>query len=337
MNSLYLCIINTHIYVMFITLFFHLIKFNKAKCRYDFFDNISNYMKDGKSIEDTVRSVDASKYCDSFSSATASQLGDKENAKYICEIFTKLCNHFPNCKKQEQNTSYKQNCGLLNYWLNMKLNDDKINGKTCVLEIENTIQSQCSDIFEFNFDSLNFLYDIKKEELHKMNILYSLYQNYSKLKNIIENKSGPEKTSLLPHSTACCADYNKAKYICSDDNNKITFCKKLVTFESKYDELYNTFKGKKSEFSDDLIKLSECTDNKIITTAVTGTVVGLIPLFGVLYKFTPMGQLLKSKIGILNNDISNNDEEYTKISLMEQESDHISSRQGTYNIKYQTL
>ncbi|CAI7719875.1 Plasmodium vivax Vir protein, putative [Plasmodium vivax] len=307
---------------------------------YDFFDNISNYMKDGKSIEDTVKSVDASKHCDSFSSATASQLGDKENAKYICEIFTKLCNHFPNCKEQEQDTSYKQNCGLLNYWLNMKLNDDKINGKTCVSEIENLIQSHCSDIFGFSIQSLDFLYDIKKKELHKMNILYSLYQNYRKLKNIIHTNSGPEKPSLLPHSTACCTDYIEAKYICNGDNNNnnnSTFCDKLGTFVSEYGKLYQEFDGKRSQFSDYLIKLEECPNTKIITTAVTGSIVGLIPLLGVLYKFTPMGQVFRSKIGISNNDISNNDEQKIKISLMEKENEPIRFQQGTYNIKYQTL
>ncbi|KMZ76882.1 hypothetical protein PVIIG_05692 [Plasmodium vivax India VII] len=57
----------------------------------------------------------------------------------------------------------------------------------------------------------------------------------------------------------------------------------------------------------------------------------------ILYFFTPIGQMFRSKIGIINNNISNNDEEMTNISLIEQENEPINFQQGTYNIKYQSL
>ncbi|SCA81847.1 Plasmodium vivax Vir protein, putative [Plasmodium vivax] len=193
---------------------------------------------------------------------------------------------------------------------------------------------------ELNYDVSNTLiYDIDKDDLYKLNILYSLYEKYSKLNAITYDNLDQDKQSLYSHSTACCNDYNKAKYICNDDNknNNSKFCDKLNDFKSKYDKLEEKVVQQGSEFSDYFIKLSVCPNNKIITTAVTGTVVGLIPLFGVLYKFTPMGQMFRSKMGILNNDISNNDEEMTNISLMEQETEPLRFKQGTYNIKYQSL
>ncbi|KMZ88519.1 hypothetical protein PVBG_06005 [Plasmodium vivax Brazil I] len=172
-----------------------------------------------------------------------------------------------------------------------------------------------------------------------MNILYRLYVNYVKLNSIGYQNAEEDTRQLLTHSTACCPDYIKASYICNDDNKERNpkFCEKLETFKLKYGVLYRSVVAKGPPFSENFIELSKCPNTKIITTAVTGSIIGLIPLFGVLYKFTPMGQVLKSKIGILNKDISKNDEEMANISLMEQENDQLRFQKGTYNIKYQSL
>ncbi|SCA59853.1 Plasmodium vivax Vir protein, putative [Plasmodium vivax] len=209
-----------------------------------------------------------------------------------------------------------------------------------VCDVYNGIEGQFSVNSDININiNYDYINSINEDYLYKMNILYNLYQNYVELNAIDYKKPEQDKQKLLILSTACCTDYNKAKYICNGDNkdNNTKFCEKLTAFQSKYDKLYEEAAGKGSDYSKNFIRLSECGNNKIITTAVTGTVVGLIPLLGVLYKFTPMGQLFKSKIGILNNDISNNDEEMTKISLMDQENESLRFKQGTYNIKYQSL
>ncbi|SCA82001.1 VIR protein [Plasmodium vivax] len=180
---------------------------------------------------------------------------------------------------------------------------------------------------------------INNDKLNKMNKLFNLHKNYSKLNTIISSKSEQDKKEILTLSTQCCAHYSDVSYLCNGDNENKNpeFCKKLNDFKSKYDELNKKVDKPGPDFYDYFIKLSECPNNKIITTAVTGSIIGLIPLFGVLYKFTPMGQVFRSKIGIMNNDINNTDEDMTNISLMGQDSDNISSRQGTYNIKYQSL
>ncbi|VVA00378.1 PIR protein, partial [Plasmodium vivax] len=220
-----------------------------------------------------------------------------------------------------------------------KLSENMKNDDDSVRDVYNAIESQITgsdghDIF------LCFIYDINKDDLYRMNILYNLYDKYIKLKNIIEDTSEPNKQSLLNLSTACCPHYIKAGYICNpgnNNNNSSKFCKELNTFKSKYDDIYQKIVQKGADYSNNFIKLEECSNPKIITTAVTGSIIGLIPLLGVLYKFTPMGQVLRSKMGILNNDISKNDEEMTNISLMEQENESLNFQQGTYNIKYQSL
>ncbi|SCA83697.1 VIR protein [Plasmodium vivax] len=305
---------------------------------YDFFDNINDYMKDGNSVEDTVISAQASTGCVSFANFLAKRLGSFENAKNICELFTKLYNYLPSLKENRTgDMNYKKDWALLNYLLNVKLNGYKIKGNICVSHFDNYIESYCSDMFGYGGYKLDYLYDIKEDELNKMNILFSLYENYSKL-NAIKNTNPEQNKEVSTLSTACCADYIKVSYLCNGEykKNNLKFCDKLNTFISKHDALYTEVVARDPKYSDYFIKLEECPNNKIITTAVTGTVVGLIPLLGVLYKFTPMGQMFRPKTGILNN-ISNNDEEMIKMSLMEQENEPLKFQQGTYNIKYQSL
>ncbi|KMZ96086.1 hypothetical protein PVNG_05995 [Plasmodium vivax North Korean] len=165
------------------------------------------------------------------------------------------------------------------------MHEGKFNQNTPVKDFIDHIESHY--IISANLDIDNpLIYDINKDDLYEMNILYRLYMNYKVLDTILENASNEVKVKSLSHSTACCKDYLEARYICDTSKNEsnIPFCNKLKVFKTKYDELVQKVIKQGSEVSDYLIKLEECPDNKIITTAVTGTVVGLIPLFGVLYK-----------------------------------------------------
>ncbi|VUZ93678.1 PIR protein [Plasmodium vivax] len=300
---------------------------------YDFFEDIENYINKVNSAQNNGATIDNPSDCDNFSTSSQSKFTNSTIAKNTCVELVKLYKSINSLKEMlTGNPNYKNDCRFFNYWVNFKITKSRSNEYHCVSDLYNAIESHCYIDFPNRLD-VSVIYDIKKDDLYKMNILYNLYENYIKLKNIIDTDSRLEKQSLLPHSTACCTDYIEAKYICNGgNNNSSTFCKKLRTFESKYEQLYQKFNEKTSEFSDDLIKLSECPNTKIITTAVTGSIIGLIPLFGVLYKFTPMGQVLRSKMGILNND-----DEITNVSLMEQENEQLRLQKGKYNIKYQSL
>ncbi|SCA82111.1 VIR protein [Plasmodium vivax] len=300
---------------------------------YDFFEDIENYINKVNSAQNNGATIDNPSDCDNFSTSSQSKFTNSTIAKNTCVELVKLYKSINSLKEMlTGNPNYKNDCRFFNYWVNFKITKSRSNEYHCVSDLYNAIESQCHSDFPNPLD-VSVIYDIKKDDLYKMNILYNLYENYIKLKNIIDTDSRLEKQSLLPHSTACCTDYIEAKYICNGgNNNSSTFCKKLGTFESKYEQLYQKFNEKTSEFSDDLIKLSECPNTKIITTAVTGSIIGLIPLFGLLYKFTPMGQVLRSKMGILNND-----DEITNVSLMEQENEQLRLQKGKYNIKYQSL
>ncbi|VUZ99837.1 PIR protein [Plasmodium vivax] len=303
---------------------------------YEFFKDIENYIKQAILAENTDVSSDAESECVSFMNSFGSHFKDIQTAKRICKQFIKLYYSLKGTTGNFNSEPKYQKCReFLNYWLNFKLRENLKNGDDTVCYIYNAIESQFTNSLE-HYINLYFIYDIDKNDLYKMNILYSLYENYNKLNAIKYNNPELDKQSLLTHSSACCIDYIKASYICNPDNNNNNingkFCEKLTAFQSKYDKLYEEAAGKGSDYSKNFIRLSECGNNKIITTAVTGSIVGLIPLFGILYKFTPMGQMFRSKKGILNND-----EEMTKISSTEHDNEPLRFQQGSYNIKYESL
>ncbi|KNA00991.1 hypothetical protein PVNG_03098 [Plasmodium vivax North Korean] len=207
-------------------------------------------------------------------------------AKNICNIFISIYNKLKSgSKNYRQGSNYKKDFTFLNYWVNWYIHG-KINQNNVLSDFYNSIDSQ--NLLEDTYDvSNNPIYDIEKNDLYKLNILYSLYENYSKLNDIIKNKFEANKHSLSTLSTACCPDYIKASYMCNNDNkdNNPIFCEKLNIFKSKYEEeIYKKVNQKGSDFSNHFVKLEECSNTKIITTAVTGSIVGLIPLLGVLYK-----------------------------------------------------
>ncbi|SCA82043.1 Plasmodium vivax Vir protein, putative [Plasmodium vivax] len=309
---------------------------------YDFFEKLENYINKANGDQSEDASGDISSNCENFSKTLESSFKNKQIAKNVCEELIKLYKSLNNIKsKSTRYNDYKNECGFFNYLVNFKLNKIRFNESVCIDYIYNAIDSQFTGSDFYNMFDVDVIYDITKDELDKMNILYSLYEKYSKLKSIIDDMSQLNKESLLTHSTACCPDYIEANYMCKDGNddnyNNSQFCIQLEKFKTKYEGLYTKVHTEKPELSDNLIKLEECPNTKIITTAVTGSIVGLIPLLGILYKFTPMGQVLRSKIGILNNNISNNEEDKTKMSLMDQENEQFRFQQGTYNIKYQSL
>ncbi|SCA60425.1 VIR protein [Plasmodium vivax] len=300
---------------------------------YDFFEKIHRYIINGKRIEDTISNGELFLECNLFANQWGQKRGKEELAKNVCNIFINIYKKLKNGNENySRDIDYNNDFAFLNYWVNWKIHEGGINESNSVTDFYNHLDGHAPRELTLEFTN-DFIYDINKNYLNKMNILYNLYENYSKL-NAIEYTNQEQNKEVLTLSTACCTDYIKVSYICNDDNkkNNLKFCEQLNTFISKHDALYAQVVARNPKYSDTFIKLSECPNNKIITTAVTGTVVGLIPLFGVLYKFTPMGQMFRSKKGILNND-----EEMTKISLMEQENEHLKFQQGRYNIKYQSL
>ncbi|KMZ94973.1 hypothetical protein PVMG_05642 [Plasmodium vivax Mauritania I] len=249
---------------------------------YNFLDTVDEYVKASDKIISVNLDSGEQKDCDDFSKNHAKPY--TEIGKTICEHFLKLYKSLPNIKNYDtRGTSYNNDCKFLNYWLNFELKKHNIN--ICVNKFHNGIESQCDNTIKYVLP-VHEIYNIDQDHLNKIDKLYNLYANYTKLNNIIDSNWKEKKIEILTLSTQCCADYSDVSYLCNGDNENKNpeFCKKLNDFKSKYEELDKKVVEPRSDFSDYFIKLSECPNNKIISTAVTGSIIGLIPLLGVLYK-----------------------------------------------------
>ncbi|KMZ96182.1 hypothetical protein PVNG_06262 [Plasmodium vivax North Korean] len=253
---------------------------------YEFFENIEKYIEIANSAESTTDFPNANSGCNSFITTFGYHFKDSTTAKHICVQFIKLYDSLNVIKnKSKSDTNYEKCRKFLIYWINFKLREGMKNEVDSICRVYDAIESQFTGSNDYNIH-MGLIGNINKDDLYKMNILYRLYVNYVKLKAIDYKNEEENKRQLLTHSTACCTHYIKASYICNDDNKDKNpeFCEKLEAFVSKYKQLNQKVDDKGSGFSDYFIKLSECPNTKIITTAVTGSIIGLIPLVGVLYK-----------------------------------------------------
>ncbi|CAI7724230.1 PIR protein [Plasmodium vivax] len=279
---------------------------------YDFFENIINYIESSDKLISNTDELNAQDNCTSFSTVyTSSNIAIGKN---LCELFIKLYRSF-NIVGNASHDDYKKEWHFLNYWLNFNISKSKLSGTTCAKAFSEGLSHHSMGTFSITFPPPS-IYNIREDELIKMNLLYGLYENYRTVNDILSKNQYDKLDLLLKTSNKCCSDYAEANYWCNGGNNK--FCIQLGKFRTKYEELYNTVNGKDPEYSKNFIKLTQC-DNNTMSTALIGTTVGLIPLLVGVYKYR------------------SNDDETKNIMLMDQGSEHISSHQGTYNIKYHSV
>ncbi|KMZ77188.1 hypothetical protein PVIIG_05704 [Plasmodium vivax India VII] len=180
--------------------------------------------------------------------------------------------------------------------------------------------------------STNLIYHINEDDLNRMKALYILHNNYSKLDTILNNSTSPKPELLLEPSDICSYTYSSAKYMCDDKYKE--YCKQLDKFKTKYEKLFITAKSKGKEFANNFKKITDYDNSNIISTTIIGSAVGLIPLLGILYKFTPMGQMFNSKKWNLSINHDNNIDEIRKTSLLDYENEQLNLKQEKYNIEY---
>ncbi|KMZ88501.1 hypothetical protein PVBG_06162 [Plasmodium vivax Brazil I] len=246
---------------------------------YDFFENVINYIDISDNLESSSIKLDKGDDCTSFSSEyTSSNLKIGEN---VCKLFIKLYKSLNNVTNRSH-VNYKKEWHFLNYWLNINISKNKLNGTICATEFFDGLDHHCMQTLGLVSPPSTSIYNIREEDLKKMNLLYSLYENYKKLDNILNGQKPVNAGSLLGPSAQCCSDYAEANYLCNDENNK--FCAQLKKFKTKYDGLYNTQIAINPEYTNNFKNLSECKKTNVMSTALIGTTVGLVPLLVGLYK-----------------------------------------------------
>ncbi|CAG9480911.1 unnamed protein product [Plasmodium vivax] len=300
---------------------------------YEFFENIEEYIKTAKSAENTVGLSIGESGCNSFMTSFGSLFTVNTTAKIICKQFIKLYNSLTALKcNSNSNTNYKKCRDFLNYWVNFKLIEAMKNKENSVSNVYDHLEAEITGT-DFS-TNLVCIQDINKEILKKMNILYSLYEKYIDLRTILNDESNVNTAKTLSYSNECVNNYNKAISMCKGKKNK--FFEELEKYKKKYETLYELVEKRRSDYYTSFVRLTN-DNNNIVTTSVLGTTVGLVPLFGLLYKFTPIGQLFNLKSRTLTKEYSNNGKERKNNPLMDYENEQMNLEQERYNIKYHSV
>ncbi|KNA01532.1 hypothetical protein PVNG_05553 [Plasmodium vivax North Korean] len=240
---------------------------------------IKNYIYYAGILVNDRPSSQPSDGCTSFLTIYASI--DAKIAKDICKDFTELYSSLPLYKNNGKcDPNHKNDCKFLNYWLNSKLRENNIYRNVCVNEFYNNMERQCKDIIPV-VTSLDYIYDIYEDDLNKMNKLYKLHEQISKIYSILIKDSEEEPNSSLSLSEESLEYYRIFSPMCNGNSRE--FCKALQDFKDKYKELYSIFQRRGEKYTKYYIELPE-VNNNIILTPLLCTVGGLIPLLGILYK-----------------------------------------------------
>ncbi|VVA00327.1 PIR protein [Plasmodium vivax] len=262
---------------------------------YDFFDNIPTYLINVEKANKDASELNTDDNCVSFSKQHTINYTDI--GKQICEQFIKLCKQLPNIKNYNiTDPNYRKDWDFLSYWLNSKLRESELNGTICPKKFYDGMENHCMNTLSRFVSSTNLIYHINEDDLNRMKALYILHNNYN-------------------------------------DKYK-EYCKQLDKFKTKYEKLFITAKSKGKEFANNFKKITDYDNSNIISTTIIGSAVGLIPLLGILYKFTPMGQMFNSKKWNLSINHDNNIDEIRKTSLLDYENEQLNLKQEKYNIEY---
>ncbi|SBT83807.1 PIR protein [Plasmodium ovale] len=294
---------------------------------------------------------------------------ESEYSDYIPQL-TKMCKTFvyliekllDRSIRPTSNDDYDMD--YLNYWLNKEINIIDSNN-ICKQNFFKNLRSKNNE--NANFRKLSGkIYDIKENEFKDMNTLYTLYKKYNEINKII-NKGNSNKEVIIQYANECVHKYTEVKGKCSGDSTH--FCTALTSFKEKYEKInlcnYNIAGwGKKSlpslEDQDALLQVCETTTNRLddrseqhsnripdnakedsdggaksITIGVVSTL-GLSFIFLILYKFTSIEQLLRSRMDNNLRVWQNIDEEMNEFTHTS-EHEYINTGNTSYNIAYNSV
>ncbi|SCO71493.1 VIR protein [Plasmodium vivax] len=186
---------------------------------YDIFHYLKIYQEAEPSDQDKKKNVpNEIKQCTKINSDNH---GDPTKLKLICEDF--IIYLFKLSKTKINSIHYLD---YLNYWLNKKLKEIKINATKFIGIIDNILSYNFSSNSLYNHFK-HSVYDMNDKNFKEMNILYDLYDNYNKFLNI-------SKTKFRRYNNECLNKYITGINKCYHTENK-RFYKALKKFLSIFD------------------------------------------------------------------------------------------------------
>ncbi|SBT83079.1 PIR protein [Plasmodium ovale] len=232
-------------------------------------------------------------------------------------------------------------CNFLNYWLNGKLRDNVKYGAINVKDFYEKMKDNDVEFFSSNCKLDKHFYNIDTEISENMKILYELYHTKQKILDIMLKQDYSDNGQLLcPQYTKechekyiegmdkCLNDYDDLYKALKEFKNEYKYGIEEVTDESGYCSISEHFQLPEYD------SVLEKKQKKIML--IQNITIPLIMLFIIplLYKYTPFGPFLRTKINMVKDKWMNADKNESELlSIFTDTEDNISEN-GEYNIGY---
>ncbi|SBS95101.1 PIR Superfamily Protein [Plasmodium ovale curtisi] len=304
----------------------------------NYYDAIVQYVN-SKNVE-----VENVKNCDnlSFNMNFTKNLSSEKICKEF-KFFYKSLSENPIGKTTGKSIFSDYDCNFLNYWLNDKLrenvNDDSINVK----EFYVRVKEKDNSFFSNPNDLEKHIHVIDPEILKNMKLLYKLYNNAIKIKSKKDNEDyinddlkNKEKESCSKYTKECDENYKKAMDRCLNSNDD--FYNALIYFKDSYKIITETSYNESnvcnsSEFYYfpwyDVVLEKKANAIKISSTLSILSLV--LPL---IYRYTPFGPFLRTKINMVKDRWINPDKNEDELLLLSTDIEDNISDNEEYNIGY---
>ncbi|SBS93581.1 PIR Superfamily Protein [Plasmodium ovale curtisi] len=278
--------------------------------------------------------------CNSFSYDVCSF--EKLSSEDICKKILYMYIFLDNAQRlwKKPSTITNEDLDFLNYWLNVKLKDKSSNASMCIGKFIEKIKSQGTDFISREINLEKHLHVIDPSKLENMEILCELYDTKKKITDIMFDLdiTDDEKKLCPGHLEKCHDKYIEGMYNCR--NGYDDFCKAIKNFERDYNYIIEKEKDesgqcKTSEYFQ-LLDYDSFVEKprRIMTIKFLSSPLILSFVIPLLYKYTPLGPLLRTKINAVKNRWMNPDKNREELLLSSTDIEDNISDNGDYNIGY---
>ncbi|SBS92189.1 PIR Superfamily Protein [Plasmodium ovale curtisi] len=229
---------------------------------------------------------------------------------------------------------------FLNYWLNVKLKSKNGSASLCINKFIEAIKSLGEDFMSREKILVEHLHVIDSRKMENMELLCELYDTKQKITDIMfDQDTTDDKKKLCPeHLQKCHEKYIEVMYNCRNGYND--FCNEMKHFERDYNILIENETDKSGNCeSSEYFQLLDYDffvekQRRIMTIKILSSPLVLSFVIPLLYKYTPLGPLLRTKINVVKNGWMNPDKNTEELLLSSTDIEDNISDNVDYNIGY---
>ncbi|SBT01583.1 PIR Superfamily Protein [Plasmodium ovale curtisi] len=302
------------------------------------FDMVNKFFLNNTNTNMAMAEMAAQKPTPKIKSACDSIFSNQQNSNFnsICKT---LLSYFQLCKVTGSLSNPDGYCGYASYWLNGKVRKEKGESDSDTSMFFNVLNNSLT----WDTDSSickNYIYNIGDEVYKKMNILFTYYSDYNNF--LIYKNTNPDVSCT--HAQKCAKIYEENIVNCSIFEDE--FCKKLKEFRdilmnqlispsicAEQQDIIRSIDKTIPESSSQNHR-EESSQATTISASSFGTMMGVSLLSLFLYKVTPLGSWLSSRIGNLKKTLNMGDNEENVSLFQYSESTQSNYTNGDYNIAY---